>query len=146
MNMNMNNVDLSAMTVEQLRAHVAALQAQVAEQQTAGTLTAKVSKSGAISLYGLMRFPVTLHVSQWERLAQAVGPLLEYAKRPAIRPLLSAKGKDVCHNVDFLKMVPSMRIAVKGTASAAPIPTPTAAEFDADEALAASQDDFDEVL
>jgi len=33
-----------------------------------GKLTAKVSAKGALSLYGMGRFPVTLYRSQWERL------------------------------------------------------------------------------
>jgi hypothetical protein len=31
-------------------------------------LTFKVSPKGAVSVYGLQRFPVTLYVDQWERL------------------------------------------------------------------------------
>ena len=31
-------------------------------------LTLKVSEKGAVSLYGLGRFPVTLYAGQWERL------------------------------------------------------------------------------
>ena len=33
-----------------------------------GTLTYKVSGKGALSVYGMGRFPVTLYVEQWERL------------------------------------------------------------------------------
>ena len=33
-----------------------------------GTLYAKVSQKGAMSLYGLQRMPVTLYIEQWERL------------------------------------------------------------------------------
>jgi hypothetical protein len=31
-------------------------------------LTYKVSEKGAVSVYGMGRFPVTLYVEQWERL------------------------------------------------------------------------------
>jgi len=48
------------------------------EAQTSG-ISFKVSEKGALSLYGLGRFPVTLHRSQWERLA--IG---ELSKRPEI--------------------------------------------------------------
>ena len=33
-----------------------------------GKLTYKVSEKGAVSVYGMGRFPVTLYVEQWERL------------------------------------------------------------------------------
>lgn len=33
-----------------------------------GGLTMKVSEKGAVSVYGLGRFPVTLYKEQWERL------------------------------------------------------------------------------
>jgi hypothetical protein len=40
-----------------------------AEQTRRGKLYCKVAeKSGALSLYGLQRMPVTLYVEQWERL------------------------------------------------------------------------------
>lgn len=40
-----------------------------AKKASAGQLSLKVSEKGALSVYGLMRFPVTLYVEQWERLA-----------------------------------------------------------------------------
>lgn len=36
-----------------------------------GRLTLKVSQKGAVSLYGLGRFPVTLYKEQWTRLLEA---------------------------------------------------------------------------
>ncbi len=33
-----------------------------------GQLTLKVSSKGAVSVYGMGRFPVTLYAEQWERL------------------------------------------------------------------------------
>lgn len=33
-----------------------------------GVISLKVSEKGAVSLYGLGRFPVTLYKEQWERL------------------------------------------------------------------------------
>jgi len=41
------------------------------------SLTAKVSAKGAVSLYGLGRFPVTLYRSQWERLFKEGQPVVE---------------------------------------------------------------------
>jgi hypothetical protein len=44
------------------------LQAKLAAKTTAKPITMKVSEKGALSLYGLGRFPVTLYRGQWERL------------------------------------------------------------------------------
>ncbi len=57
------------MTVEQelakLRAENEALKAKAVK---ATTISYKVSEKGALSVYGLGRFPVTLYRGQWERL------------------------------------------------------------------------------
>ncbi len=37
----------------------------------AGTLTFRVSEKGAVSVYGLGRFPVTLYQEQWAKLLAA---------------------------------------------------------------------------
>lgn len=37
---------------------------------SAGGLSCKVSAKGALSVYGLGRFPVTLYKQQWERLLE----------------------------------------------------------------------------
>lgn len=58
--------DLASMTKEQLVALIAQMQAAPAKR-----LTCKVSDKGAISVYGLGRWPVTLYRSQWERLLAA---------------------------------------------------------------------------
>jgi hypothetical protein len=55
--------DLNTMTREQLLALVATMQAAPARK-----ISMKVSEKGALSLYGLGRFPVTLYRTQWERL------------------------------------------------------------------------------
>jgi hypothetical protein len=39
-----------------------------ANGKSAGELTYKVSGKGAVSVYGMGRFPVTLYAAQWERL------------------------------------------------------------------------------
>jgi hypothetical protein len=65
----MTTINLSAlngMSHEQLVALVAQMAAQPARK-----LTMKVSDKGALSVYGLGRFPVTLYRSQWERLFSA---------------------------------------------------------------------------
>jgi hypothetical protein len=40
------------------------------KQKPARSLDLKVSQKGAVSLYGLGRFPVTLYKEQWERVLE----------------------------------------------------------------------------
>jgi hypothetical protein len=61
------------MTADQMLAMIAKLQEQnaalaAANAQPARRISMKVSEKGALSLYGLGRFPVTLYRTQWERL------------------------------------------------------------------------------
>ena len=56
--------DLNA-ELERLRAENAALKST---KQAAGTLSMKVSEKGALSIYGMGRFPVTLYKEQWLKL------------------------------------------------------------------------------
>lgn len=60
-------------SVDALKAALAAAQAQVAalKSRGVGRITCKVSEKGALSVYGLGRFPVTLYRGQWERLLSA---------------------------------------------------------------------------
>lgn len=51
-----------------LQAQVAALTAQLAAKSAPQRITYKVSQNGALSVYGLQRFPVTLYRDQWLRL------------------------------------------------------------------------------
>lgn len=64
MNANVNELDT-------LRATVAALQAQLAVANKPKALSLKVSEKGAVSLYGMGRFPVTLYREQWARVFAA---------------------------------------------------------------------------
>lgn len=41
----------------------------------AGTVTFRISEKGAVSVYGLGRFPVTLYQEQWDRLLAAADEL-----------------------------------------------------------------------
>lgn len=59
------------MTLEQMQAQIQALMARNAELEAAmpkPKVAIKVSAKGAISVYGLGRFPVTLYMSQWQAL------------------------------------------------------------------------------
>lgn len=49
-------------TYEELKAQLEKLKADK------GQITFKVSEKGAVSVYGLNRFPVTLYKDQWEKL------------------------------------------------------------------------------
>lgn len=51
--------------IEELKAANAALKAS---QARTGRISMKVSEKGALSVYGLGRFPVTLYREQWTRL------------------------------------------------------------------------------
>jgi len=73
------------MTVEQelaqLRAENAKLKLkQTAKTSEAGRLSFQVSQKGAVSLYGMGRFPVTLYGEQWIKLAAILPEILEFIK------------------------------------------------------------------
>jgi hypothetical protein len=53
---------------EELLARIAELERQAARKKTSGTLSFKVSEKGAVSVYGMGRFPVTLYYEQWLKL------------------------------------------------------------------------------
>jgi hypothetical protein len=57
-----NNVDMQQ-ELERLRAENAAL-----KKTSERGLSLKVSEKGAVSVYGLGRFPVTLYKEQWAKL------------------------------------------------------------------------------
>ena len=61
---------------EALRLKLADMQAQLVAASKPKAITMKVSEKGALSIYGLGRFPVTLYRSQIERLIAAV-PAIE---------------------------------------------------------------------
>jgi hypothetical protein len=59
--------------LERLRRENEALRAQTRARP--GQLTMKVSEKGAVSVYGLGRFPVTLYQEQWQKLLDAADDL-----------------------------------------------------------------------
>src|SRR5215813_8065246 len=62
--------DTGEAELERLRAENAALK----RKATKG-VTRKVSEKGAVSVYGLGRFPVTLYKEQWARLLEMAGDI-----------------------------------------------------------------------
>jgi hypothetical protein len=68
--------------VDALLARIAQLEAQVAAK---GTLTFKVSEKGALSIYGMGRFPVSLYREQWERLLAQKDAILAFIEANADR-------------------------------------------------------------
>lgn len=61
--------------LEKLRAEKAANDAR-----KGGRLYLKVSEKGAVSVYGLGRFPVTLYKEQWEKLLEMVEEIKTFIK------------------------------------------------------------------
>ena len=53
--------------IENLKAQNEVLKAKMDGKRN-GNLSLKVSQKGAVSVYGLGRFPVTLYQEQWDRL------------------------------------------------------------------------------
>jgi hypothetical protein len=81
----------TTLTPDQMLAMIAKLEAENEALKSAPQkrLTCKVSEKGALSVYGLGRFPVTLYAGQWERLFAAKDEIAQFAKANA--HLLAAK-------------------------------------------------------
>jgi hypothetical protein len=62
-----------------LEAENRALREQI-EQRKTGQLRLKVSEKGALSVYGLGRFPVTLYKEQWIRLLDYAEEMRSFIK------------------------------------------------------------------
>jgi hypothetical protein len=62
-----------------LEAENRALKEQI-EQRKPGQLRLKVSEKGALSVYGLGRFPVTLYKEQWIRLLDHADQIKSFLK------------------------------------------------------------------
>ena len=78
-----NNSSSIEARLAQLEAENAALRAKAAAKIR--PVSFKVSEKGAISVYGLGRFPVTLYKSQWERLMGDMAKLQEFIAANAER-------------------------------------------------------------
>ena len=57
-------------TPEEMQAELERLRAEneALKKPTRGAMSLRVSEKGALSVYGLGRFPVTLYREQWEKL------------------------------------------------------------------------------
>jgi hypothetical protein len=64
--------------LERLKKENEALRAQ--SRARPGQLTLKVSEKGAVSVYGLGRFPVTLYQEQWNKLLDHVEEIRTFIK------------------------------------------------------------------
>ena len=62
--------------MERLKRENEALRAQ--SRAKPGQLTMKVSEKGAVSVYGLGRFPVTLYQEQWRKLLERADEILTF--------------------------------------------------------------------
>ena len=68
---------MSEPSIEELKAEIEKLKAQKVKT---GDLSFKVSEKGAVSVYGLGRFPVTLYQEQWVRLLGVAEDLKSFIK------------------------------------------------------------------
>ena len=82
------------MTVAEMEAELARLQAENASLKTSGQnkLTLKVSEKGALMVLGLQRFPVTLYREQWERVFGLVPTMQQFIAAHASE--LKTKGEE----------------------------------------------------
>jgi len=67
-------------TKAELERRIKDLETQLETQQKGDIISYKVSQRGAVSVYGLGRFPVTLYQSQWELLFQHEQELKQFIK------------------------------------------------------------------
>ena len=63
----MANETNNNLTAEQMAARIAELEGRLAK---GSSLSFKVSEKGAVSVYGLGRFPVTLYLEQWDAFSE----------------------------------------------------------------------------
>jgi hypothetical protein len=71
---------IEAMTEEELKAELERLRAEneALKSPARGQLSLKVSEKGAVSVYGLGRFPVTLYKEQWAKLLGMADQIKEF--------------------------------------------------------------------
>lgn len=86
-----SQADINTLSEQEAKNALAIAMERIARMQQSSQrkLTLKVSDKGAVSLYGLGRFPVTLYGGQWERLLDEADRIREFLKDNA--NLLSTK-------------------------------------------------------
>lgn len=74
--------DLSKPSYEQLLEMITKQQEELAAAKLSRTsaLTCKVSEKGALCIYGLGRFPITLYISQFEKVAANWDSILAFVE------------------------------------------------------------------
>ena len=88
---DVSNVETPEMEITRLRAENQKLKAKAGQSVVQG-LTLRVSAKGALSVYGMGRWPVTLYRGQWERLLGEGKAILEFIEANASS--LSVKDQD----------------------------------------------------
>jgi hypothetical protein len=70
-------------TEEEMRAEIERLRAEneSLKKPARGVLSLKVSEKGALSVYGMGRFPVTLYREQWEKLLAMSDQIKEFIQQ-----------------------------------------------------------------
>lgn len=71
------NTETAEQELERLRKENAELKSKKGK---AKEITFKVSQKGAVSVYGMGRFPVTLYKGQWTKLLEKKDEILEFIK------------------------------------------------------------------
>jgi len=77
---------------EELLARIAELEKQAGSRKR-GELEFRVSEKGAVSVYGMGRFPVTLYYEQWVRVLDAADRLRAFLEENKSRLKMKAKGE-----------------------------------------------------
>ena len=69
-------------TPEEMQAEIARLRAEneSLKKPARGQLSLRVSEKGALSVYGMGRFPVTLYREQWEKLLSMSDQIQQFIK------------------------------------------------------------------
>ena len=70
-------------TEDEMKAEIERLRAEneSLKKPARGVLSLKVSEKGALSVYGMGRFPVTLYREQWERLLAMSDQIKEFIQQ-----------------------------------------------------------------
>ena len=74
---NQSRAELEA-ELARLKAEQEILKAALKDQPR--TLSCKVSEKGAVSVYGMGRFPVTLYATQWAKISEFMPQVQEFIK------------------------------------------------------------------